>query len=92
VQTTAIIDGRHRAPAIPPAKSSRRVSSIRGGAAIVVAITIELILVLGFVGAILGLGYEGYARAGADRPPPPSTPAPGQPPTAISVVAGARAS
>jgi len=82
-------DKRHRNPgahawdeslAMTPAKSARA-GSIRRGATIVFACLIEAILVLGFVVASLGVGYESHSRLGPDRPPPPPlTPAPAPPP------------
>jgi hypothetical protein len=85
MQTTAIIDGRLRAPAIMSARSGRGVRSIRHRATFVVACLIEAILILGFVVASLGLGYEGYPGAGPDRPPPPPAPAPAPPPDSLRI-------
>ena len=52
---------------------------IRRGATVVVASLIEAILILGFVVASLGLGYESHSGVGPGRPPP-VTPAPAPPP------------
>jgi hypothetical protein len=65
-------------PALCPSKgASARLS--RRGAAIVVACLIEAALILGFVVASLGLGYESYSVVAPGRPPP-MTPAPAPPP------------
>jgi hypothetical protein len=38
-------------------------------------------LIIGFIVASLGVGYEGHSAAGPDRPPiPTTTPAPAPPP------------
>ena len=49
------------------------------GAAIVVVCLIEAVLILGFVVASLGFGYESHSVVGPGRPPP-ITPAPAPPP------------
>ncbi len=55
--------------------------STRIAAAIVLACLIEAILILSYVVASLGLGYESYSGLGPDRPPPaPLMPAPAPPP------------
>jgi hypothetical protein len=66
---------RYRAS--PPTSGTARF--IRRGAAIVVACLIEAVLILGFVVASLGLGYESHSGVGPGRPPP-VTPAPAPPP------------
>jgi hypothetical protein len=72
-------------PAISPAKDTSA-RSIRCGAAIFVACLIEAILILGFVVASLGLGYEGRSSVGPDRPPPPPLrPAPAPPPDQLRI-------
>jgi hypothetical protein len=69
-------------PGIVPARigTRSRAGSVRRAAAIVVACLIEAIMILGFVVASLGLGYEGYSGVGPDRPRPPAMPAPAHPP------------
>jgi len=41
--------------------------------AITVALLIQAILILGFVAASLGFGFNGPAGVGPDRPPPATT-------------------
>jgi hypothetical protein len=69
-------------PAIIPWRigTRSRAGSVPRAVAIVAACLIEAIMILGFVGASLGLGYESYSGMGPDRPPPPVTPAPAPPP------------
>jgi hypothetical protein len=81
-QTSSTIDmgerrrgARHRAT---PSKSGTA-RLVGRGAAIVVACLIEAVLILGFVVASLGLGYESHSGVGPGRPPP-MTPAPAPPP------------
>ena len=57
-----------------------RPGSVPRAVAIIAACLIEAIMILGFVGASLGLGYESHSGFGPDRPPPPATPAPAPPP------------
>jgi hypothetical protein len=54
-------------------RSRSRDGWIRRIAAITVALLIQAILILGFVAASLGLGFDGPLGVGPDRPPPATT-------------------
>ena len=71
MQTTAIVHGRDRATTVAPARNSGRMRSIERILAILGALLIEAILVLGCVALSLGIGTEVQPRFGPDRPPPP---------------------
>jgi hypothetical protein len=64
---------------------SPRHASLRHAVMVVVAGLIEAILIMGLVAGTLGLGYEGSAGVGPDRPPmlrtvaPEARPEPGLP-------------
>jgi hypothetical protein len=75
-----VVDGA--VPAIVPSRigTGSRAGSVPRAVAIIAACLIEAIMILGFVGASLGLGNETYSGVGPDRPPPPATPAPAPPP------------
>jgi hypothetical protein len=78
--------GRSRLRAAVPTANGRhgRTRSLARAATIVAALLIEAILILVFVVASLGLGYEGYSGTGPDRPLlPPLSPAPAPPPDPI---------
>ncbi len=69
-------------PAIYPRRigTRSRAGWVPRAVAIVAACLIEAIMILGFVCASLGLGYESYSGMGPDRPSPPATPAAAPPP------------
>jgi hypothetical protein len=86
--STIDIGGQHRypryqardeTPGMTPATTTTA-RSIRRGAVIVAACLVEAILILGFVVASLGLGYESHSGVGPDQRPPPVRPAPPPPP------------
>jgi hypothetical protein len=58
-----------------PATYAAPVEWVQRGVKFIAATLIEAILILGFVVLSLGLGAEGHAGVGPDRPPPPVTPA-----------------
>jgi hypothetical protein len=68
--------------AIDPSRIGTRSQSgaIQRTLVILAACLIEAILILGFVAATLGLGYERQPSAGPDRPPSREMPAPAPPP------------
>jgi len=75
------VDGPTWTAILPRSIGTRsRAGSIPRAVAMIAACLIEAIMILGFVGASLGLGYESYSGVGPDRPPPPATPAPAPPP------------
>lgn len=76
MQTTAINHSPDRAATVAPARSSGRMRSIARIVAILGALLIEAILVLGLVVLSLGIGAEVQPRLGPDRPPPPPVSAP----------------
>jgi len=83
IRSQAIEGSRLRA-AIPTSIGRRaRAGSVARAAPVVAASLIEAILILAFVVASLGLGYEDYSGTGPDRPPPPLSPAPAPPPDPI---------
>jgi hypothetical protein len=53
-----------------------RQRSISYGATVAVACFIGAIVILSFIIASVGIGYEGNTGVGPDRPPPPSAAAP----------------
>jgi hypothetical protein len=74
MQVDSIIDSRGSTRTIT-ATIRKRLQGVMIGRVVVIAVVclVEAFLVLGFVAASLGVGNEGHASGGPDRPAPPVT-------------------